>query len=90
MKRHTTPCSALLALAVLGTAASSCSGSSSETPWPVQPVDTDPAPMGEARPGSGDANGPLATAGTPAEDEEPEDEEPGDEEPGDEEPGDEP
>ncbi len=28
-------------------ALSACSGSSSETPWPVEPPDRDPAPAGE-------------------------------------------
>jgi hypothetical protein len=30
---------------------SACGGSASETPWPVEPLDTEPGPAGEARPG---------------------------------------
>ena len=30
---------------------SACAGSASESPWPVEPLDTEPGPAGEARPG---------------------------------------
>lgn len=36
----------LVLLALIGTLAA-CSGSSSESPWPVEPLDTDPGPAGE-------------------------------------------
>ena len=45
-----------VALALVG-----CAGSTSESPWPVEPLDTDPAPQGEAPP-AGDAT----DVGTPS------------------------
>lgn len=38
-----------LAIAIAG-----CGGSSSESPWPIEPLDADPGPQGEAPP-KGDA-----------------------------------
>ncbi|MBW2527986.1 MAG: hypothetical protein JRI23_27645 [Deltaproteobacteria bacterium] len=44
-----------VALALAG-----CGGSSSETPWPVEPLDADPGPLGEAPP-----RGDATDVGTP-------------------------
>jgi len=41
-------------------AAAGCGGSSSETPWPVEPLDHEPGPQGEAPP-----RGDATDVGTP-------------------------
>lgn len=43
-----------IALLLVGCGAAACGGSSSETPWPMEPIDIEPGPLGEAPP-SGDA-----------------------------------
>lgn len=48
-----------LALMVAG-----CGGSSSESPWPVEPLDADPGPEGEAPP-TGDATDLDSDVGSP-------------------------
>jgi hypothetical protein len=37
----------VLATGVVAISAAACGGSSSESPWPVEPIDTDPGPEGE-------------------------------------------
>jgi hypothetical protein len=39
---------------VLAVGAAGCGGSSSESPWPIEPLDAEPGPFGEAPP-AGDA-----------------------------------
>lgn len=38
----------------IGLAAAACGGSSSESPWPIEPLDAEPGPFGE-KPPAGDA-----------------------------------
>jgi hypothetical protein len=45
--------------------AAGCGGSSSESPWPVEPLDADPGPEGEAPP-AGDATDLGSDVGSPA------------------------
>ena len=42
---------ALVLGAVWCSLAAACGGSAAESPWPVEPVDTEPGPAGEAAPG---------------------------------------
>ncbi|RLB60835.1 MAG: hypothetical protein DRI90_12755 [Deltaproteobacteria bacterium] len=49
------PCSVAL-VTVACALLSACGGSASETPWPVEPLDTEPGPAGEARPGDNVVN----------------------------------
>jgi len=39
-----------LAAFILALSAIACGGSSSESPWPIEPIDTEPGPAGEQRP----------------------------------------
>ncbi|MBW2453183.1 MAG: hypothetical protein JRI68_01670 [Deltaproteobacteria bacterium] len=44
------PCAVAL-VALWWPLVAACSGSAAESPWPVEPVDTEPGPAGEAAPG---------------------------------------
>ena len=75
MSEHEAARGLLLGL-LLTVAAASCGGSSSETPWPVEPVDTEPAPVGEARPGQDAPERTPAIGRSPDGEEDPEQAEP--------------
>jgi len=55
----------VLVVLVLGVAAMDCGSSSSESPWPVEPLDTEPGPVGE-RPADGAREATTGSGGASA------------------------